>query len=128
MLLTLLSCPLFQLQMRISHEHSGFTFEPEPSKAAEMVKLHSGGKVSEALLMSMSPSSLVETSDQPKQTDCGSSDDCRRSKYEKDDHCDEKGRSPAGGERNLLVPPPPQQKNMFCCFHLCMGFDHDAEE
>jgi hypothetical protein len=35
----------------MSHEHSGFTFQAEPSVAAEMLSLHSGGKCSEALLL-----------------------------------------------------------------------------
>ena len=34
-------------------EHSGFTFESDPMKAADMLIHHSGGKTSEALRMSM---------------------------------------------------------------------------
>jgi hypothetical protein len=37
----------------LSHEHQGFTFEPDPKRAAEMIRHHSGGKGSEALLMAL---------------------------------------------------------------------------
>lgn len=39
------------LKLRLSHEHTGFTFEKEPEKAIELMQHHSGGKVSEALRM-----------------------------------------------------------------------------
>eukprot|EP00980_Cylindrotheca_fusiformis_P004869 scaffold1036_cov93-Cylindrotheca_fusiformis.AAC.2 len=39
------------LKLRLSHEHTGFTFEKDPPKAIEMMQYHSGGKVSEALRM-----------------------------------------------------------------------------
>ncbi|KAL7564295.1 hypothetical protein ACA910_014357 [Epithemia clementina (nom. ined.)] len=41
------------LRLLMSHEHSGFTFVLEPTRAAEMLIHHSGGKCSEALLMAM---------------------------------------------------------------------------
>lgn len=41
-------------QLRLSVEHSGFKFEPEPEIAAEKLKLHSGGKCSQALRLAMS--------------------------------------------------------------------------
>ena len=39
------------VQLKLSHEHSGFTFEPEHSWAAVLLKHQSGKKYSEALLM-----------------------------------------------------------------------------
>jgi hypothetical protein len=42
------------LKIKISHEHAGFTFQPDPKEAAEMLKLHSGGKPSEVLFMALS--------------------------------------------------------------------------
>jgi hypothetical protein len=38
-------------QVTLSHEHSGFTFQPDPAVVADMISFHSGGKCSEALLM-----------------------------------------------------------------------------
>jgi hypothetical protein len=45
--------------LKLSVEHSGFTFQSEPKEAAEMIKLHSGGKMSEALLMAMEKESVA---------------------------------------------------------------------
>jgi hypothetical protein len=42
------------LQLKLSDEHSGFIFQPEPVTSAGMLKVHSGGKVSQALLMATS--------------------------------------------------------------------------
>lgn len=44
---------LLNLQLTLSVEHSGFVFEPEPAVAADLLKHHSGGHISEALLMAM---------------------------------------------------------------------------
>jgi hypothetical protein len=44
------------LKIKISHEHAGFTFQNDPRRAAEMLKLHSGGTPSEVLLMALSNS------------------------------------------------------------------------
>ena len=41
------------LMLKLSMEHSSWTFEKEPTVAAELLTDHSGGKVSEALLMAM---------------------------------------------------------------------------
>jgi hypothetical protein len=41
------------MQLKLSHEHQGFSFEKDPVKAAEMLKDHSGGSGSEALMMAM---------------------------------------------------------------------------
>lgn len=105
-------------------EHTGFLFQPEPTEAAEMLKLHSGGRVSEALLMAMDKNSGAEGSEGPrcrpskaaiKETYSASlspqsaSEQSvgrtarRRSKWDKDD-----------GPIDLL--PPPEKKNPFCCF------------
>jgi len=41
------------LRLKLSVEHSGFEFEKDPEKAAELLKQHSGGKGSKALLMAV---------------------------------------------------------------------------
>ena len=41
------------LTLRLSHEHAGFLFQPNPEDAVKMLQHHSGGKCSQALLMSM---------------------------------------------------------------------------
>mmetsp|Transcript_22320 Transcript_22320/g.66151 ORF Transcript_22320/g.66151 Transcript_22320/m.66151 type:complete len:149 (+) Transcript_22320:1242-1688(+) len=46
--------------LKLSVEHSGYTFELEPRKAAELLKKHSGGKGSQALLMSMARDAVVK--------------------------------------------------------------------
>jgi hypothetical protein len=45
--------PFQHLQLRLSIEHSGFTFEADMSKAAEELKWHSGGKNATALRIAM---------------------------------------------------------------------------
>jgi 8-oxo-dGTP pyrophosphatase MutT (NUDIX family) len=50
------------VQLKLSHEHSGFTFEPEPSRAAVLLKHHSWGKCSEAPLMAMKQDVTAMTS------------------------------------------------------------------
>lgn len=52
-------------QLKLSIEHSGFLFQPEPTEAADMLKLHSGGKVSEALLMAMDKDSSIGSPSAP---------------------------------------------------------------
>jgi len=42
------------IRLKLSDEHSGFMFEPNAIRAAELLRLHSGGKCSNALLMAMS--------------------------------------------------------------------------
>lgn len=42
------------LKLKLSIEHSGFRFEPNPQEAALLLKHHSGGKVAEALKMALS--------------------------------------------------------------------------
>ena len=41
------------LQLKLSHEHSGWTFEKDPNKSAELLAVHSGGTGATALRMSM---------------------------------------------------------------------------
>lgn len=107
-------------KLRLSFEHSGFIFQPEPEVAADMLKLHSGGKVSAALLMAMGRSIVHEKStDRNKSAATTLSqhhDDLslsirsgRRSKREKDER-----------SANISVPvdvvPKPVKKSLFCCF------------
>lgn len=77
------------LKLRLSVEHSGFTFQPEPAVAAEMLKLHSGGKCSEALLMAQ------------QQGDGGGG---------------ETSSGMEGSSRDVLLPPPPKKDSVWCCF------------
>ena len=42
--------PPSHLRLRLSHEHSGFAFADDPLKASHLVKKHSGGVPSEAIL------------------------------------------------------------------------------
>lgn len=42
-----------RLMLKLSEEHSGFKFQKEPRDAAELLKKHSGGVGSEALLMAL---------------------------------------------------------------------------
>ncbi len=42
-----------QPQLRLSHEHQGFVFVPDVTKAVDMLLDHSGGKVSKALEMAI---------------------------------------------------------------------------
>jgi hypothetical protein len=46
--------PLF---LPLSVEHSGFRFETDPYKAIQLLQLHSGGKVSQALAMALDTAS-----------------------------------------------------------------------
>ena len=36
-------------QLKLSHEHQGFIFEPDATKSVDLLVEHSGGKVSKAL-------------------------------------------------------------------------------
>jgi uncharacterized membrane protein YidH (DUF202 family)/8-oxo-dGTP pyrophosphatase MutT (NUDIX family) len=50
LLLTPRHSPVIAFTLTISHEHTGFAFEPSLEKAADMVQKHSGGYCSAALL------------------------------------------------------------------------------
>ena len=39
------------LKIRLSMEHTGFTFEQKPERAIQLLQYHSGGKISQALKM-----------------------------------------------------------------------------
>ena len=45
--------------MKISEEHSGFIFEPDPLESIQKLKQHSGGTGSMALQMSMQYNAMV---------------------------------------------------------------------
>ena len=40
-------------QIKLSHEHQGFMFQPDATKSVDMLVEHSGGKVSKALQMAI---------------------------------------------------------------------------
>lgn len=79
------------LRLKLSVEHAGFIFQPEPDEAAEMIQLHSGGKCAEALRMAQ------RQNGKPPPSRLQSSSSAR------------------GG---LDVPPPPSREQDCWCF-LC---------
>lgn len=91
-------------------EHSGFTFQQNADKASEMLTLHSGGKVSEAMQMALQAditqlgyALIVEGASRNDPHPIPSSPPRRRTKRDKD--------------RTLAVLPPlPEKKKLFCCF------------
>ena len=123
-------------QLKLSVEHSGFLFQPEPREAADMLKQHSGGKVREALLMAMerdestpSPVNRKRATEAPiasaaAATPDGKTDSIapapssgaveassirRRSKRDKD----------GTHSRDAVAVdlfPQPEKKGLFCCF------------
>ena len=46
-------------QLRLSHEHQGWRFEPDAMKAVDLLIDHSGGKVSNALEMAVGQGEIV---------------------------------------------------------------------
>ena len=47
------------MQLKLSHEHQGFTFEPDASKAVDFLVQHSGGEVSKALRMAIERDDII---------------------------------------------------------------------
>ena len=103
------------LKLRLSVEHSGFIFQPEPSVAAEMLKHHSGGKCSEALLMAQGggnqypkkQSTVAETKEDP----LGGKTHKGQSTGTEEDNAEPGSR---GLPTDLL--PPPKKESDCCCF------------
>lgn len=109
------------LKLKLSVEHSGFTFQPDPMIATDMLEHHSGGKVSEALRMSLSLSSLpfsprcmmtasstvLVTNE--KHNEPGISDTTAESCVE--DYTDDNRNN-----ATQILLPPPQKKGSYCCF------------
>lgn len=48
------------LMLKLSEEHQGFLFEPDPRRAIDLLKQHSGGKVSTALDMAMAQGEIKD--------------------------------------------------------------------
>lgn len=84
-------------------EHSGFTFQSDPTEAAKMVRLHSGGKISDALSLAYSSGSLELPKAVPNVKDSSLSE--------------------AIGAVDLL-PIPKRDGHCLCCF----GFGPQAKE
>mmetsp|Transcript_19142 Transcript_19142/g.40255 ORF Transcript_19142/g.40255 Transcript_19142/m.40255 type:complete len:122 (+) Transcript_19142:562-927(+) len=42
-----------KIKLKMSHEHQGFIFEPNPKRCVEYLTQHSGGKISTALRMAI---------------------------------------------------------------------------
>ena len=110
-------------------EHSGFTFQQNAGTAIEMLSLHTGGKVSEALRMALMQENgtrfrnILEAKELTVSAKANNMEDHvdtvenssflpskqRRSKLDKD--VQQRGVAPT------LIPPPPEaNKNRFCCF------------
>ena len=47
-------------KLKLSHEHQGFTFEPDATKSADLLVEHSGGKVSKALKMAIEQNDIIQ--------------------------------------------------------------------
>ena len=61
-----------KLMIKLSHEHQGFIFEPNPVKAVDLLVQHSGGKVSTALGMAIANGQIKDvnpTSTQKKEVE-----------------------------------------------------------
>lgn len=102
-----ISYSLCHLQLKLSVEHSGFTFQPEPEEAVEMLKQHSGGKVSEALHMAIKRSLGAEMREKREQSlrDLDPS------------HIHEVKPGHSRGLGSLEVPPKKEKKGWLCCFN-----------
>ena len=48
------------LMIKLSHEHQGFTFEPDPKRAVDLLINHSGGKVSTALELAIAQGEIID--------------------------------------------------------------------
>jgi hypothetical protein len=114
------------VQLKLSDEHTGFTFQPEPREAAEMLKLHSGGKVTEALLMAMERD---ESSSSPALRQRKNATDSPPERSSKNGHENEPQAAAASDDDDAptrrrqkrdRVPvdvfPKPEKKSWFCCF------------
>ena len=117
------------MQLKLSHEHQGFCFEKDPIKAAEMLKDHSGGSGSEALMMAMTRNE--PQTDQTSEVAAGEDIalNAAVAPIQREDPADvfmtrdapevrhllEKELSQASAPVDLLARPP--TKNLFqCCF------------
>lgn len=52
--------PSIPLMIKLSHEHQGFLFEPNPRKAVDLLTQHSGGKVSTALSLAIAQGEIKD--------------------------------------------------------------------
>jgi hypothetical protein len=50
---------LHYTQVKLSHEHQGFTFESDAKKSIHLLEWHSGGKVSSALQIAIDRSEVM---------------------------------------------------------------------
>lgn len=94
------------LTLKLSVEHSGFIFQPEPADAAEMLQHHSGGKCSEALLMAQNKDG--ETTTLSTQSLLSGSKITPSS--EQETSMDERSAPP------IDLTPPPKRDEGCCCF------------
>ena len=51
-------------QLKLSHEHQGFVFQPDTTKAIDMLINHSGGKVSKALRKAIEQGEIEQSIEQ----------------------------------------------------------------
>mmetsp|Transcript_21148 Transcript_21148/g.24025 ORF Transcript_21148/g.24025 Transcript_21148/m.24025 type:complete len:202 (-) Transcript_21148:1205-1810(-) len=89
------------LMLKISEEHSGFIFEPDPHESVKKLKQHSGGSGSIALHMSMRSNSTrgVPNPNAAPESEHGGHNRAIAKVCEKEE-----------------VPPPPTRKGLWSCF------------
>lgn len=88
-------------QLKLSHEHQGFVFEPSLSKAADLLVKHSGSKITTALKTAIEIGSIQYM--EPEKT---VSDEPDVSQIE--------DTIPI---RQKMLPPAKEEKNMLDCFN-----------
>jgi hypothetical protein len=83
-------------QLKLSHEHQGFVFEPSLAKAADLLIKHSGGKITTALKTAIELGSIKYTEPERPKPDEDDTEHIIESKE---------------------LPPPKEEKNILDCFN-----------
>lgn len=96
------------LRLKLSVEHSGFEFEKDPEKAAELLSKHSGGNGSKALLLAMQRERKAEPS-------------CDLIEKEAPDESNEDLDLESGPENDspLDLLPAPKRDDLSWCWKFC---------
>mmetsp|Transcript_31547 Transcript_31547/g.48049 ORF Transcript_31547/g.48049 Transcript_31547/m.48049 type:complete len:593 (+) Transcript_31547:36-1814(+) len=97
------------LRLKLSIEHSGFEFEKDPEKSAELLKKHSGGKGSKALLMAIQR----ERKDEP------TSDLIVEKAAVDERNMDLNSELGSKDESPVDLLPPPTRNKLSCCWKFC---------
>jgi hypothetical protein len=112
------------LQLKVSHEHSGWTFEKNPNKSAELLAVHSGGTGATALRMSMARggTGMEEMKLNDEQKGNQQQSDVAEPGKEPDTKTQAAGR---GSPVDLL--PPPEQTNIMAKLFSCCNWSEVCE-